>query len=114
MEIKCLEIRDSMTFIPVICIRPVADNEAQRYLLRRDGYRADDTETCIILIDAQCGGVSYDPYEWGGRRGRTIPEAHRWIEQNWHDLKDGDVVDVQFIVGETAAPKLSESQEAFT
>ena len=30
MEIKCLELRDSMTFIPVICIRPVPENEAQR------------------------------------------------------------------------------------
>jgi len=43
MEIKVLEIRDDCTFIPVICVRPVAENEAQRYLLRRDGYRADPT-----------------------------------------------------------------------
>ena len=35
MEVKCLEIRDDGTFIPVICVRPVPDNEAQRYLLRR-------------------------------------------------------------------------------
>jgi hypothetical protein len=64
MEVKCLEIRDANTFIPVICIRAVAANDAQLYLLRRDGYRADDNERCIIMIDAQCRGVSYDPYNW--------------------------------------------------
>jgi hypothetical protein len=65
MEIKCLELRDSMTFIPVICIRLVPENEAQRYLLRRDGYRGDDAgERCIIMIDQQCRSVSYDPYDW--------------------------------------------------
>lgn len=59
MEIKCLEIRDAGTFIPVICIRPVPENEAQRYLLRRDGYRGDATERCIIMIDAKCRGVAF-------------------------------------------------------
>lgn len=44
MEVKCLEIRDEGTFIPVICLRPVPENEGQRYLLRRDGYRGDDRE----------------------------------------------------------------------
>jgi hypothetical protein len=107
MEIKCLELRDSGTFIPVICIHPVADNEAQRYLLRRDGYRADDTEPCIIMIDAQCRGVAYDPYDWV-KDTRTKRTAHLFICTNWQALKDGDVVDVQHILGETAAPKVSE------
>ncbi len=107
MEVKCLELRDRGTFIPVICIRPVADNEAQRYLLRRDGYRADDTEPCIIMIDAQCRGVAYDCYEWGQDR-RTKGTAHNHIQQNWHSLADGDVIDVQFVLGETEKPKTSE------
>jgi hypothetical protein len=107
MEVKCLEIRDEGTFIPVICIRPVAENNAQRYLLRRDGYRADATEHCIIMIDAQCRGVSYTPYGWENG-DRTKPQAHRYIEKNWHTLADGDVIDVQYILKETAAPKISE------
>lgn len=107
MEVKCLELRDAGTFIPVICIRPVADNDAQSYLLRRDGYRADDTERCIIMIDAQCRGVSYDPYNWP-REARTKPHAHLWIEQHWHELIDGAVIDIEFILGETTQPKISE------
>lgn len=107
MEVKCLEIRDSMTFIPVICIRPTPDNEAQRYLLRRDGYRGKEDEGCVILIGAQCRGVAYDPYDWPASP-RTIRQAHIHIRNYWHALKDGDVVDVEFILNEKAAPKVSE------
>jgi hypothetical protein len=107
VDVKCLEIRDANTFIPVICVRPVAENEAQRYLLRRDGYRAD-TERCIIMIDAQCRGVAYDPYDWT-KDTPTKRTAHAYIEAHWAELQDGDVIDVEFILGETAAPKVSET-----
>jgi hypothetical protein len=91
--------------IPVICIRPVAENEGQRYLLRRDGYAADETERC--MIDAQCRGVAYDCYDWPGAT-RTKKHAHDFIAKHWHELEDGDVVDVQFILGETTERKISE------
>jgi len=107
MEVKCLEIRDADTFIPVICIRPVPDNEGQRYLLRRDGYRGNEDEGCIIYINAQCRGVAYDPYDWPANP-RTHRVAHNYIRKNWEKLKDGDVVDVEFILGKTATPKTSE------
>jgi hypothetical protein len=107
MEVKCLEIRDEATFVPVICIWPGAVNDAQRYLLKRDGYRADRHERCIIMIDAQCRGVAYDANDWP-RTSRTKRTAHIYIAEHWQELKDGDVVDVQFVLGETASPKLSE------
>ena len=50
--------------------------------------------------------MAYDAYDW---RDRTMQVAHDYIEKNWGDLVDGAVVDVQFILGETAAPKVSES-----
>jgi len=34
--------------------------------------------------------------------------AHVYIEQSWALLKDGDVVDVEFILGETIKQKISE------
>lgn len=107
MEVKCLEVRDAGTFVPVICIRPVPDNEEQRYLLRRSGYKGDPSESCIIYINAQCRGVSYDPYNWPGQP-RTHRVAHDYIEKNWFTLRDGDVIDVQFILGETKQRKTSE------
>ena len=39
--------------------------------------------------------------------------AHQFIESNWSKLKDGDVIDVEFIVGETDRPKISERLTAF-
>jgi len=113
MQVKMLEIRDKGTFIPVLCIRPLADNEGQRYLLRRDGYAGDESEQCVIVVKAQCRGVSYDPYNWPGD-GRTMPNAHQYIEKHWNELNDGDVVDVQFILGETDKSKVSERESTST
>jgi hypothetical protein len=107
MLVKCLEIRDKNTFIPVICLHPTPDNDAQRYLLRRDGYSGQADERCIIMIDAQCRGVSYDPYNWS-KGWRTHTVAHNYIREHWAELSDGDVIDVEFILGETKRPKVSE------
>lgn len=106
MEVKVLEVRDAGTFLPVICVRPVAENEGQRYLLRRDGYRATGGEECIIMVDAQCRrGAQYDPYNW---KDRTHQVAHDFIQKNWARLHDGDVIDVEYILGESEGPKRSE------
>ena len=109
MEVKMLEVRDAGTFIPILCIRPVPENEGQRYLLRRDGYAGNESEHCIIVVKAQCRGCSYDPYNWDTR---TMQVAHNYIESKWHLLNDGEVIDVQFILGETETPKVSERESA--
>jgi hypothetical protein len=105
MQVKCLEIRDAMTFLPVICIKPVPDNNAQRYLLRRDGYSCQSDDTIIIMIDAQCRGVSFDAYDWPSGTKRV---AHHYIEKHWDELRDGDVVDVEYILGTSDTKKESE------
>ena len=109
MTTKLFELRDRGTFIPVIAIRlnhgPAS--EAERYLLARAGFRGRDN--VIILVRAECAGIdrnaSYDPYAWGGR---TYPVAHLHIIANWDKLSTGDVIDVEYILGETTAPKTSE------
>lgn len=103
MKVKCLEIRDRATFIPVICIEPEPENSSQDYLLRRDGYANSD---CIIMIDSGCRGVENDPYDWNDARTKRV--AHHWIQENWKNLADGDVVDVEFILGESKTKKTSE------
>lgn len=107
MLVKCLELRDRSTFIPVICLRPAPDNKEQKYLLRRDGYSGESDEPCVIMIDAQCRGCNYDPYYWPPK-SRTKTVAHEYIARHWHELSDGDVIDVQFILGETANPAVTE------
>ena len=54
-------------------------------------------------------GEGYDdPHSW---MGRTLTAAHEYIVKNWNQMKDGDVIDVEFILGETkvkaAAPKIT-------
>ena len=107
MEVKCLEVRDDGTFMPVICLRPTPDNEGQRYLLRRDGYSGGPDERCIIFIKPQCGGVAYDCYDWD-ELPRTTRIAHNYIAEHWNELVDGSVIDVEYILGERATIKQSE------
>lgn len=130
MKVKVLELRDEGTFIPLLCVdmnpgepypskSPFSEDElsqsldacrARHYLLRRCGYPCDGRPNIAIThLSADGDKCSNDPHYWGGR---TRPVAHRYIIENWHALKDGDVVDVQFILGETLAPKRSERETA--
>ncbi len=110
MKTKILEVRDSATFIPVVCVdmNPEFDPHHvpdTQYLLSRAGY-ACDGRPIIMFTRADGGGKAcYDPYEWGDR---TFHVAHNYITENWGALKDGDVVDVEFILGETREKKTSE------
>ena len=104
MIIKAVEIRDKMTFIPALAIKMVPATEGQRYLLRRAGYGFNPP--LILLIHLLSGIARYDPHGWGGR---TMPVAHGWIAEHFDEMSDsGDVVDVEFTLGETKVPKRSE------
>lgn len=97
---KFLEIRDRGTFIPALAIEVSA---ADGYLARRAGFNSP----CIYLIALSTQKCAYDPWNWGNR---TMNTAHQHIERHWAVLKSVDVVDVEFILGETAAPKRSERE----
>ena len=115
MHVKILEVRDEGTFFAVIAIDMNPDTsstgyDAQRYHLRRVGYPCDGRPN-IAITHLSADGKPFwnDPYGWGGR---TYPVAHNYIYENWEDLRDGDVVDVQFILGETTVKKVSERHSA--
>lgn len=104
MIVKAIEIRDSGTFIPALAIKMEADNEAQRYLLARVGFY-DAQGVVLMRINDQ--KATADPYEWGNNP-RTMIHAHQWVLENFDYIEDGDVIDVEFILGETKTPKVSE------
>ena len=106
MQVKLFEIRDRATFIPVFAISTRPANDAQHYLLRRDGW----TDTGVIVGKLSDGSGQADPWGWGCRR---MTVAHDWIEQNFDKLEDGAVIDIEFILGETAEPKRSERETVF-
>lgn len=95
---KYFEIRDSATCIPAFAF-PV---EGDCGLTRRAGYRS----RCIML-GYLVGGkpANYDCFEWDNR---TMQVAHEHIEDNWDSLVGGEVIDVEFILGETSVKKESE------
>jgi len=108
MEIKMLEIRDKATFMPVMAIDVCAESEEQKYLLSRAGFGTSGRGDYKIVIK-MVGDITanYDEFSWGNG-ARTMPIAHKHIRDYWDDLNDGDVVDVEFILGETESKKVSE------
>lgn len=99
--IKSLEIRDKATFIPALAIQ-VSGGDG--YLFRRAGF--DRPIVYLIhLISERC---AFDPFTWADR---TMTTAHQYIEKEFDSLSDGDVIDVEFILGESSVKKLSEREE---
>lgn len=107
MKTKLFELRDRATFIPIICVYCGRDyDEISNFLLARCGYGYG----CNILMTALVGGkkAHCDPYDWADR---TYQVAHLYIIQHWDELINGQVIDVEFILGETTSPKISERVE---
>jgi hypothetical protein len=109
MKTLVLELRDRATFIPILAVDMNPDafgGSSQHYLLRRCGYPCDGQPNVLITrLDGSGGRACNDPYYWNDR---TFRVAHEWIIANWHELENGSVVDVEFILGETKTPKISE------
>lgn len=103
MIVKMFELRDVATFIPVMCVKMESDDLAQRWLLQRAGYHGT---TCYLLVDPRGHGrAEYDPYDWNSR---TFGVAHDYINKHFEEMKDGDVIDVEYILGEVPWKKKSE------
>lgn len=130
METKAFEIRDRWTFIPVLATRMIPNpepmrgemgpadyqrsKEAERYLLSRSGFPIDNPPLVMLCrMDANCcsDDASCNAYSWG--RVRTMQVAHNHITAFWNSLKSGDVIDVEFILGETTVKKQSEQLTDF-
>lgn len=102
MIIKMLELRDRMTLVPILAIK-IDGNDGP--LARHAGYGRD--RPCILVAPLRGGRLCFDPYEYGV--DRTFKVAHFWLIDNFDDVNDGDVVDVEFILGEVLAPKRPEA-----
>ncbi len=122
MIVKAFEIRDARTFIPVIAIKMVPTQqspfleEQERYLLARAGYGIDPSKNPLVVVcRMEAAGIdrnaTYDPYSWGNR---TMNIAHLHIEQHIDVLSSGDVIDVEFVLGEKPWPKISERMRDIT
>lgn len=108
MKIKILEIRDEGTEIAVAAIQMLAENVGQAFYVHgRCGHPKDGSSIVVMCLDDM--RATNDPYEWAslGKGPRTLPVAHDYIIDHFVELNDGDVVDVQHILGETPTRKIS-------
>jgi len=99
IAVKILEIVDTGTFIPAFAFNVGTAFEIgrARELILRSGWSArPGIYLGRLSRPTEC---HYDPWSWGSK-SRTMPEAHKWIIDNWHSLKSGDLVDVCAILGE--------------
>jgi hypothetical protein len=102
MEQKWIEIRDRGTFIPALAMRFTGD---VHWLARRAGF--GKSMPYVVLINMVRMAAQFDPYEWESG-ARTMRAAHHWLLEHWDEQADGGVLDVEFILGERTAPKVSE------
>lgn len=108
-EVKFFEVRDKGTLIPVVAVRMRSANPREAWLIRRAGFGPDGD---VVLVRLECSGTNrnatYDPHAWLTTGTRTLHVAHLFIRDNWQQLSSGDVVCVEYILGERDKPKETE------
>jgi hypothetical protein len=107
MIVKAIEIRDRATFIPAIAIKmSEPKSKAEDYLLRRCGYALNNPAIILLRMDGNSRKAPSDPYDWGDR---TMLTTHIYIMDHFDEISNGEVIDVEYILGETPTPKQSEA-----
>lgn len=98
MIIKCLEVRDEATCIPVLAIKMVAGDPVEHKYLWRCGYPQDGRG--VVLMNLNDQRATSDAYGWGDSHGTMTP-AHLYIERHFDALQPGDVIDARVARDET-------------
>jgi len=109
MDSKVFELRAPATIMVIMATRLEVFNEAERYLLSRSGFgrNNNDFKKYIMLqcLDGGTSTASTDPYKHGIRELRIV---HCYIYEMFDQLDDGQVLDIDFILGNTFEPKQPE------
>jgi hypothetical protein len=94
MQTKLLEVRNRTRRIPILAMEIGPDSEAAAELLQRFGLSESNGVVVVNLKDqTSLGGAS--------EICSAMAIAHAYIDGRFDLLTDGDVVDVEFILGET-------------
>lgn len=102
MNAKLIEIRDRCTKIPAVALRTKAKNDEERAFFQSGGYWGKNV--VLIRLDYHIE-AQHTSAEWGDR---TMTAAHRYISEYYDEIPNCSVVDVEYILNETKAPKTSE------
>ena len=107
MKSLILEVRDKGTLIPVMATMISNNTGEDAYednLMGRAGY---GTYGMCMLTILESGETKNDPFKWD-TCSRTMHEAHCYIYKHFNELSSGDVIDVEYILGESNIKKRSE------
>lgn len=107
IQSKVLEIRDNMTCIPALALMIIGGPGDRRdRIVWHAGY---GPAGCVLLTHLQTSEAHFEPYEWGNGKGcRTMTTVHEHLQDNWPSIKDGELIDVRVLLGETKEPCESE------
>ena len=108
MEMKCIEVRDEGTCIPMLAIKMEPADEIENRFLWCCGYPRDG-RFAVVLMHLGTQKASSDPYAFCGR---TWPAAHSYITEHFDKLRHGQVVDVRVVLEEAteaAEPEIFQS-----
>ena len=113
MRVKVIEIRDRATYIPAVAMQMVpwamAEHAEQiRSLYAHVGFPGNPEQIILMRLNDQRGHC--DPYDWGD--SRTMKTVHEWLQQHFAEVEPGQVVDVEFILGEKPEPSIPQRLEA--
>jgi hypothetical protein len=110
-HIKMVEIRDRGTCIPAFAIKMLPDSNDEAFLMKQTGYGF--SHPCVMLVSIEAPWHSARSWDEWKNSPRTMPNAHKYIEENFNGLKDCEVIDVEFLLGEVDKPCKSCKQESF-
>jgi hypothetical protein len=104
VQVKLFEVRDFAKAVPCFAFLLKPDEEAESFLLRRAGFGFASPLLMFGPLDDP-SLIHYDPYAHTSLMIRTYRVAHQYALHHWNELKSGDVLDVEFILGETKTRK---------
>ena len=106
MESKVFEIRDRLTFYAVLATKVGATDEIEEWYVNKCGLRGHPP-----VIVTKLSSLTTEAHYFAWEEGRTLQFAHRYIAENFDNLKHGGVIDVEFLKGETSVAKISLREE---
>jgi hypothetical protein len=106
---KVFEIRDAGTHISAGAFA-IDTNDLPpgrpKQVLQRAGLA--DSGRAIVFGALTGGEWRASSYDWSSTRARTMPAAHKHIEDNWDELESGALIDVEYLLGISDEPKETE------
>ncbi len=108
-EVKTFELRDRATTIHVMAtkVNMAALNLADKMQFMDAGWAEDEPNLIYVVELPEPCRAAYNPHEWQSS-ARTFTDAHVFIREHWSELLSGQVIDVEFINGETETQKVNE------